>query len=406
MSHWNRLDILGDNSLADSAIGFLKGQSLTLNSFYDFVRFWDAYVIYDTYYAERLPAKDVHVSQADFFDLHRDISEFVLDLTYSRQEEENRWRFAEDVLTSPGYVFYLAREGLPASLSQIGEDQYLSARYEYSRAEVKPDILERVESAILKENPDQRLVYLVPHLIRSHLNVYSQAKRAVEARYVTLREVLIDNVRLYAEGAFHIAKPAESTNLAFPEVRRASQEALNELESRLKNIVAIAHPVYLALEKVEEKNGDTEDLIMEMQDMRDYLSDFRTAINQLPEDLSMLNQVNEILRGFEVEFGKGRDSFSRVREWLTTWPIFSLAFGALGIALRVSPYEAVITGGASDVAYHLFLEVEKKISEKKYGLSAFKEVLGRGAKAKGSEQQEVSRAFSMARHIVKKGKRP
>jgi len=405
VTSWKRMEIIGDNSLADSAISFVLGGGITLNGFYDFVRFWDAFVIYDNYNVEKLPVKDVHASKADFLDSHAEVKGFLKDLTYSEQEEEERWKFAEEVLTSPGYAAYLAAEGIPNSLRAIGEEQYVSARYDYSRTEVRPDVLKRVEDGLLKQNPDPRFRYLVPHLIRSHMNVYSQAKRAVDARYITLRETLIDEVRQYAEKMNYIPRPRrEYQGLTYPESRKASEKMTEELESSLKAIVALNHPAYLALERVSRRRGNGEDLVIELEDMRDYLSDFRRAVDLSSQDLAKLAEINEMLRNFELDFDKGQTKFKKVEGWLSTWPIFSLTIGAIGIALRMSPIDAVASGGASDLAYHLFVELEKRIRENSYGLSAFKEIFGSSGRARSSELDEATRAFELAKSLLQQRK--
>jgi len=87
---WGPLEILGDNSLADSAIGFLQGKNVSRSSFSDFVRFWNAYVMYESFHVEKLPQRDVHVSQAEFLDSHTEVKGFLKDLDYESSETDER----------------------------------------------------------------------------------------------------------------------------------------------------------------------------------------------------------------------------------------------------------------------------------------------------------------------------
>ena len=156
------LEILGDNSLADSAIGFLQGKNVSPVSFRDFVKFWDAYVIYDSFYVEELPQRDVHKSQADFLESHENVRHFLKDLKYTDDERIERWEYAESSLTKQNFANFLSKEGLPKSLSTLkclawerrDEDSalnYLNARYSYSNEEVKRKVLRAVKKAILKK---------------------------------------------------------------------------------------------------------------------------------------------------------------------------------------------------------------------------------------------------------------
>jgi len=406
---WKPLEIMGDNSLADSAIGFLQGKNVSRSSFLDFIRFWDAYVIYDSFHVEKLPQRDVHISRAEFLDSHPEVKGFLVDLEYTPSETDERWEFAKDLLTEPHYVRFLSRHGLPESLARLRGDEdsalnYLKARYPYSKDEVKQEVFDAVANAILKDqaSPEtSELSLLLPHLIRSHMNIYSQTKRGIEARYITIREVLVDQTRQYANnlGLFGNPRPlTQDIDTRIPEEATAAREMMTELENRLRRLSALSHPVYLALDAVSSAGGTKEDLITQLQTMRETLNPFRQNLARSLTEPTKLIEINAMLREFESEFGKTNHKFRRVRKWLSTVPLFTLTVGALTILTHLNPSEAVATGVTEDMAYKIYEEVRRTLRERKYGFSAFKEVF-RGPVRLGPGTDEAE-AYKLARQII------
>jgi len=423
------LEILGDNSLADSAIGFLQGENVSPVSFLDFIKFWDAYVIYDSFYVEELPQRDVHKSQADFLESHENVRHFLKDLKYTDDERIERWEYAESSLTKQNFANFLSKEGLPKSLSTLkclawerrDEDSalnYLNARYSYSNEEVKRKVLRAVKKAILKKQPSQEkreLKLLLPHLIRSYMNAYSQIKLGIEARYITLREVLVDQTGQYANNLGLFGNPRHLTRRigtrTADEVIAATEE-MTEIEKKLEGLSASCHPVYLALDKASSADHPREEFIAQLEDMREKLEPFRQNLVGSLTEQNKLKEINNMLEEFQSKCEKANHKFMKVRKWLSIVPFFTLTAGALIILKHRNPSEVgltVVNGGG--VGIKIYEEVRRTLRERKYGISAFKEVF-RGAvrPGPGTDEEEAYmhayqmidelKAYSIARKII------
>jgi len=423
------LEILGDNSLADSAIGFLQGKNVSPVSFRDFVKFWDAYVIYDSFYVEELPQRDVHISQAEFLDSHPEVKGFLVDLEYTTSERNERWKYAESSLTKQNFANFLSKEGLPESLLKLkylawergDEDSalnYLKARYSYSNEEVKPEVLRAVKNAILKKQPSQEkseLKLLLPHLIRSYMNAYSQIKMGIEARYITLREVLVDQTGQYANNLGLFGNPRHLTRRIGTSTANeviAARKYMTPIEKKLEGLSASCHPVYLALDKASSADHPREEFIAQLEDMREKLEPFRQNLVGSLTEQNKLKEINNMLEEFQSKCKKANHRFMKVRKWLSIVPFFTLTAGALIILEHQNLSEVgpeLINGGG--VGIEIYDEVRRTLRERKYGISAFKEVFrGPVRPGPGTDEEEAYmhayqvidelKAYNIARKII------
>jgi len=129
--------------------------------------------------------------------------------------------------------------------------RYLESRYQYSRDEVKEEVFEAVENAVLNDQPSpetSELKLLLPHLIRSHMNIYSQIKRGSEARYITIREVLVEQMRQYPNNLALFANPPQRqiikqiTRRLIPEQATIVADDIMKLEKLLQSFPAVSPP--------------------------------------------------------------------------------------------------------------------------------------------------------------------